>query len=356
MKIRKLILLGMAAVLLGACASSGKESTQAGSAQESAKDNTGENTNEQVKGGDYGFPSDATVTWIVPGKAGGGSDLAIRYYSEAMTRVLGIKNTVTNYDSNTIAHQTLASAKPDGETIMLATAALNIQYLTGNADVDPMKDLTLIAAMQDNGFAALCAPVNAPYDDFAQLIEYAKQHPGELNAGQPNSGNNTFQFGLIEKEMGVDFNAVEASSESDRLTNLAGGFIDLGFAGIKNAQEYEKAGKLKVIATMAADGKVIADFDAGLADNYRTMQEQGFEKCYWNVAHYVYAPAGMDEAQVKKMNAAMKLLYEDKTCNEGIAELGQIPEWHDLEESVKIRDKEYETEMQVAEFLGILAK
>lgn len=299
----------------------------------------------------YGFPK-GTITWVVAGKAGGGSDLATRYLSEAMTKDLGITNTVTNYDSNTVGHQMVANAQADGSTIMLATGALNIQWITGNADVNPKTDLTLIAALDDNGFTALCAPVSAPFDTFDEMLTYAKENPGKLNAGMPSSGNNTFQFGKLQKEEGVQFNAVEASSESDRLTNLAGGFIDLGFVGIGNAQEYEKAGKLKVLGTMAGDGLTIADYDASLSDNYKTLQEQGHQELYWNVKHYVYGPAGMDQDQVKKINAAMSVLESDADCNEGLRSVGHVPEWHNVEDSVAIRDAEYAAEVEVGEFLG----
>ena len=299
----------------------------------------------------YGFP-EGTITWVVPGKAGGGSDLATRYLSEAMTKELGITNTVTNYDSNTVGHQTVANAKPDGSTIMLATGALNIQWITGNAEVNPKTDLTLIAALDDNGFSALCAPVNAPFNTFDEMIEYAKQNPGKLNAGMPSSGNNTFQFGKLQQSEGIQLNAVEASSESDRLTNLAGGFIDLGFVGIGNAQEYEKAGKLKVLGTMAGDGLVIADYDASLGDQYKTLQEQGHQDLFWNVKHYVYGPAGMDAAQVEKINAAMSVLESNADCNAGLRSVGHIPEWHNVEDSIAIRDAEYASEVAVGEFLG----
>ncbi len=299
----------------------------------------------------YGFPS-GTITWVVAGKAGGGSDLATRYLSEAMTKDLGITNTVTNYDSNTVGHQMVANAQADGSTIMLATGALNIQWITGNADVNPKTDLTLIAALDDNGFTALCAPVNAPFDTFDEMIAYAKENPGKLNAGMPSSGNNTFQFGKLQQEEGIQLNAVEASSESDRLTNLAGGFIDLGFVGIGNAQEYEKAGKLKVLGTMAGDGLTIADYDASLSDNYKTLQEQGHQELYWNVKHYVYGPAGMDQDQVKKINAAMSVLESNADCNEGLRSVGHVPEWHNVEDSVAIRDAEYAAEVEVGEFLG----
>ena len=299
----------------------------------------------------YGFPK-GTITWVVAGKAGGGSDLATRYLSEAMTKELGITNTVTNFDSNTVGHQNVANAQPDGSTIMLATGALNIQWITGNADVNPKTDLTLIAALDDNGFTALCAPVNAPYNTFDEMIEYAKQNPGKLNAGMPSSGNNTFQFGKLQQAEDIQLNAVEASSESDRLTNLAGGFIDLGFVGIGNAQEYEKAGKLKVLGTMAGDGIVIADYDASLGDQYKTLQEQGHQDLFWNVKHYVYGPAGMDEAQVQKINAAMSVLESNAACNAGLRSIGHVPEWHNVEDSIAIRDAEYAAEVAVGEFLG----
>ncbi len=309
---------------------------------------------EGAKADNWGFPS-GTVTWVVPGKAGGGSDLAIRYLSEAMTKDLGITNTVTNYDSNTVGHQTVANASPDGSTITMATAALNVQWVTGNSEVNPKKDLTLIAALDDNGFSALCAPKNAPFDTFSEMIEYAKANPGKLNAGMPSSGNNTFQFGKIQKSTGVEFNSVEASSESDRLTNLAGGFIDLGFVGLGNAQEYEAAGKLKVLATIAGDGLKIEDYpsETPLGDNYKTMQEQGFTDLFWNVKHYVYGPAGMDAAKVQEINTAMSVLQQNADCHEGLVSVGHIPEWHNVEDSVKIRDAEYDSVVEIAEYLNM---
>lgn len=303
---------------------------------------------------DYGFP-DTTITWVVPGKAGGGSDLAIRYLAESMTRNLGIVTTVSNYDSNTIGHQTCANSKNDGSNIMLATAALSIQYITGSTDLNPQEDLTLIACLQDNGYSALAVPANAPYDTFEEFITYAKENLGQVNAGQSSSGNNRFQFGLIMEECGVELNPVECAAESDRLTNLAGGFIDIGFVGVKNAYEYEQAGKLKVIGTMADDGRVIADLDNTLAENYKTLQEQGFNNCYWGVHHYVMGPAGMDQVQIEKINAALKLVIEDELCSSGIAALGQVPEWYNVEQSREILNKEFERLVNVAQSLGIYA-
>ena len=300
---------------------------------------------------DIGFPEKETITLVVPGKAGGGSDLAIRYYAQALTDLYGLKTTVTNYDSNTIGHQTVKNAKPDGTTITLATGALNIQYITGNSDIDPVNDFTLIAAMQDNGYSALAVPTSAPYDDFAGFVEYAKAHPGELNVGMPAAGANTFLFGQLTSTLGIELNPVEMSSESDRLTNLAGGFIDIGVVGVGHGVEYETAGKLKVIGTVASDGVTIAGYPEELPDNYKTIQEQGFKDCYFGVGHYLLGPAGMDPDMVAKMNAAMEAVYE--ATKEDIAKIGNIPGWHNLEESQAIRQAEYEQTVEIAKAIDL---
>lgn len=303
-----------------------------------------------------GFPKDETITLVVPGKAGGGSDLGIRYYSEGLNRLYGLKTTVTNYDSNTVGHQTVAASKPDGTTLTIATSALNIQYITGNAEVSPIDDFTLIACLQDNGFSTLAVPADAPYDDFAGFVEYAKAHPGELNAGMPAAGANTFLFGMLTGTTGIELNSVECASESDRLTNLAGGFIDIGVVGVGNALEYEKAGKLKVIGTVSSDGTVIAQYPEELPENYKTLQEQGFDDCVLSVYHYLLGPAGMDEAMVSQMNAAMQAVVEDETVNGGIASIGNIPGWHNLSESKEIRDNEYAQFVQIAKELGMFVQ
>lgn len=359
--IYRILLSGVAAVAvmgMTACGSKTETAaTTAAQAETKAEAAAGETTAAaEAAADDIGFPKGETITLVVPGKAGGGSDLGIRYYSEGLNRIYGLKTTVTNYDSNTVGHQTVASAKPDGTTLTVATSALNIQYITGNAEVNPLKDFTVIACLQDNGFSTLAVPADAPYDDFAGFVEYAKAHPGELNAGMPAAGANTFLFGKLTAATGIELNSVECASESDRLTNLAGGFIDIGVVGVGNALEYEKAGKLKVIGTVSSDGTTISEYPEELPDNYKTLQEQGFDNCTMSVFHYLLGPAGMDETMVKNMNAAMKAVVEDETVNAGIASIGNIPGWHDLEESRKIQEEEFAQDVEIAKNLDMFVQ
>ena len=301
-----------------------------------------------------GFNTDQVLTFVIPGSTGGGTDLATRTMGEGLQRLYGLK---INYQQmkNTIGHTTVMNAAADGNTIMLATAALLTQYVTGNSEVNPLEDLTLIACLDDNGYSVLAVPVDAPFNTFAEFVEYAKANPGKINAGMPAAGSNTFLFGKLESVLGIELNHVECASESDRLTNIAGGFIDIGVVSLGNAQSYEKAGKLKVIGTVAGDGVTIADSGVELGDNYKTLQEQGYSDCYVLCMHYIYGPKGMSEEQVEKLNASFKQVIEDPTVNEGLRKIGHIPLWHDLEESKKIQMEEYETTVETAKFLGLYA-
>ena len=301
-----------------------------------------------------GFNTDQVLTFVIPGSTGGGTDLATRTMGEGLQRLFGLK---INYQQmkNTIGHTTVKNAAADGNTIMLATAALLTQYVTGNSEVNPLEDLTLIACLDDNGYSVLAVPVDAPFNTFAEFVEYAKANPGKINAGMPAAGSNTFLFGKLESVLGIELNHVECASESDRLTNIAGGFIDIGVVSLGNAQSYEKAGKLKVIGTVAGNGVTIADSGVALGDNYKTLQEQGYDDCYVLCMHYIYGPKGMNEEQVKRMNASFKAIIEDATVNEGLRKIGHIPLWHDLEESKKIQMEEYNTTVETAKFLGLYA-
>ena len=301
-----------------------------------------------------GFNTDQVLTFVIPGSTGGGTDLATRTMGEGLQRLYGLK---INYQQmkNTIGHTTVMNAAADGNTIMLATAALLTQYVTGNSEVNPLEDLTLIACLDDNGYSVLAVPVDAPFNTFAEFVEYAKANPGKINAGMPAAGSNTFLFGKLESVLGIELNHVECASESDRLTNIAGGFIDIGVVSLGNAQSYEKAGKLKVIGTVAGNGVTIADSGVALGDNYKTLQEQGYSDCYVLCMHYIYGPKGMNEEQVKRMNASFKAIIEDATVNEGLRKIGHIPLWHDLEESKAIQMEEYNTTVETAKFLGLYA-
>lgn len=291
---------------------------------------------------------------LVPGKAGGGSDLTTRALATNWQTITpGLKIAVENFDNTAVCYQTIKGEKPDGETLSLAHSGLITQYLTGSLDVNPEEDLTLIAALGNNGLRALAVPADAPYDTLDEFIAYAQANPGAIKAGMAPNGTNHFLLGKMEEALDIEFTYVEAANEADRLTGLAGGFLDFGAIGLSSAIEYEEAGKIKVIATVGTEGSNSEDFYPGRPDNYKTIEEQGYD-CAIGTNYYLFGPAGMDSQMVEEMNASLQPLGDEGSsyCEE-MEKLGQIGEWHNVEESQQILAAEMDDMTQIAKDIGV---
>ncbi|MFV0576184.1 MAG: tripartite tricarboxylate transporter substrate-binding protein [Vibrio sp.] len=298
--------------------------------------------------------TDDAVTLYIPGKPGGGSDLTTRFLSNGWTALTGVTFSAKNFDSTVASFTQLSNRKPNGTELSETHSAIFTQYVTGASDVDPLNDVTLIANMGNNGLRAIAARKDAPYNTFEELVAYMKEHPGEVKAGISPNGTTQFTLGKLEHSLDIKFKYVEASQETDRLTNLAGGFIDIGTVSLSNGEEYEKAGKLKVLGTVGANGAKIADFMASAPDNYKTLQQMGYDDCYAVTNYYVIGPKGMDAALVEKINASLKgLANKDNPYYTGMEGMGQVAEWHSVEDSKAIYNDEYKDMEAVAKSLGI---
>lgn len=320
-----------------------------------AQKNTGSNTKDVENVSDDSLKwTNNSVHILIPGTPGGGSDLTTRYLTQSWNKINGINFQPVNFDTTVACFKSLVSKKPDGLNLAMVHSALITQYVTGATDIHPLEDVTLIANIGNNGLRALAVPVDAPYDTFEEFLAYIKENPGKVKAGISPNGTTQFLMGTLENKLDIKFNYVEASAETDRLTNLAGGFIDIGSISLANGLEYEKAGKLKVIATVGANGAKIADFESNAPENYRTIQEMGYENVYAVTNYYIIGPAGMDEEQVKVISESLKgIVEEGSPYVDGMKEMGQVPEWYGIEESKAILEDELNTLTDVAKSLSI---
>ncbi len=297
---------------------------------------------------------DENITLQVPGKSGGGSDLTTRLISTAWQENEGIVTSIENYDNTAVCYQTIKNAKPDGETLSLAHSGLITQYLTGSLDVKPETHLSLIGYFGNNGIVAFCAREDAPYDTMDEFVEYAKANPGEVKAGYSPNGTTHFRYGKIESYFDIDLNYVEASNESDRLTNLAGGFNDVGTISLATAIEYEKAGKIKILGTIGAPGSSINNFVDDAQENWQTFEEMGYDGLTFSTNYYVFGPKGMDDAMVESMNQSLKTITEDgSSYMTGMYDMGQIGDYATIDESKQILADEMVDLTAVAKDIGV---
>lgn len=141
--------------------------------------------------GAQGFPA-RPVRLVVPYSAGGGTDALARVVAHAMGAKLGQQLVVENISGagGNIATQTVASAPPDGYTMLMANQgpiAVN-PHLFKNLKVDPLQAfsaVTLIAAAP----LLVVVPAKSEFTTIEQLIKYAKDNPGKLTYGSAGNGS-----------------------------------------------------------------------------------------------------------------------------------------------------------------------
>jgi tripartite-type tricarboxylate transporter receptor subunit TctC len=124
-----------------------------------------------------GYPQ-KTVTMVVPLAAGPGMDVLVRLYADKLQERLGKPVVIENKPGAALmlAASTVASAPPDGHTLLVSTStvmAINpVLYKKVNYDVQ--KDFTPISFYVKSPFI-LVVNNDLPVKTVPELIKYAKE-------------------------------------------------------------------------------------------------------------------------------------------------------------------------------------
>src|SRR5690606_28510509 len=125
------------------------------------------------------------VTIIVPYNPGGSTDAGARLIGQSLTEQLGQPFVVENKPgaSGVIGTDYVAKSNPDGQTILVHTSAIGIHAaFNPNLSYDTKQDLRPVSIIAGGPFVLVANP-SLPADTVQELVDYAKEHPGELNFG-----------------------------------------------------------------------------------------------------------------------------------------------------------------------------
>src|SRR3954464_9838024 len=139
----------------------------------------------------HAWPS-RPITLVVPFPPGPALDLVARQVGGKIAVPLGQTVVIENRTgaNGAIGSNGVARSAPDGYTLLAATAGTHVTavHLMKSLPYDPIKDFTpIIAAVEP----VTCLAVNAalPVNSVAELVDYAKRHPGELSFGSSGVGS-----------------------------------------------------------------------------------------------------------------------------------------------------------------------
>jgi len=136
---------------------------------------------------------------------------------------------------------------------------------------------------------------NVPATTLAELIGYARAHPGRLTYGSGGSGS-TSSLGaeLLKAMAGVDMVHVPYRGSAPSISALVSGEIDIMFADLSLLAPHAKAGTLRLIAAAGARR-------ASVAPELPTVAEQGLPGFAIEPWYGVVVPAGTPPDIVAKL-------------------------------------------------------
>jgi tripartite-type tricarboxylate transporter receptor subunit TctC len=266
------------------------------------------------------------VSIVVGYPPGATSDLLARTVGDPLATALGQPVVIDNRPGagGNVGAAYVARAPADGYTLMVGTDAMltsNV-YLYKNTPFDPAKDFAPITNAGEN---IICLAVNAelPIRSVAELIAYARAHPGKLSFGTPGTASPHHLSGeLLRQKAGIDIQHVPYKGGGPAVNDLLGGHIGLGFLSLSSAVPQVSTGKIRIIA-------VVEKSRYGGLPDVPTIAETvpGVEMSSWLG---FFAPAGTPEPIVTRLHDEMVRILKtdavkDKLGNLGFTVTGSTP-------------------------------
>lgn len=204
-------------------------------------------------GNDGTFPK-ADLQGYIQWGAGGGTDNVARSLTPLVENHLGKSIVLQNKAGATgaIATQYVYDKKPDGYTLLYGAenpqlyGVMEISNLSYN-DFEPIivigRETAVVVVNEDS-----------KYNTIQELINDAKDNPGEINLGTTGPGGLPFVVAsLIKTASDVEFNQIPFDGDGPVVTALLGKHVDVTITKLSAAGELLKAGKVKILASISND-------------------------------------------------------------------------------------------------------
>ncbi|HEV7266352.1 MAG TPA: tripartite tricarboxylate transporter substrate binding protein [Falsiroseomonas sp.] len=263
-----------------------------------------------------------TIRMVVPFPPGGASDVIGRIVAEQMRDRLGMPVVVDNRAgaSGNIGADIVAKARPDGLTLLLASASTHgiNPTLMASMPFDSRRDFTPVSLVVMVP-TILVVTASLPVRNVDELIAHARANPGKLNYGSVGNGTTQHLAGVMLRERtGVDMVHVPYRGQNLLIPELTTGQIHLVFNNIAAVRAGIEAGQLRALAVALPERwptlpNVPTFAEAGLRD---------FQVSSWLA---LLGPAGMAAGTAESYAAAVRAAVADRDVRARLIQAGGLP-------------------------------
>ncbi|MBV8108514.1 MAG: tripartite tricarboxylate transporter substrate binding protein [Hyphomicrobiales bacterium] len=250
----------------------------------------------------------------MPFAPGGITDVLGRALGQRLSEAWGQHVVIENKPgggTGQVGTEYVARSAPDGYMLLVTADATFVTspHIYGKLPYDPINDFVPITGLGISPQALVVHP-SLPVRTLGDIVNFAKQRPGELNYGTFGIGSSGhLNIVLLEGMTGARFTAVHYRGAAPAITDLIGGHIQMIIVSIGLVAQPWQAGALKVLGFGSTER--IAQYP-----DVPTLAESGlpgYEAGSW---YGLAAPKGTPQDIVVKLNAQTQRIFGEPSFRE----------------------------------------
>jgi len=267
------------------------------------------------------FPN-RPITLVVPFAPGGATDVVARLLAQAVAKPLGQPVLVDNKPgaAGAVGAGFVAKSASDGYTLCLCGGGpmVILALLDPKLPYVPTRDLAPVILSHLVDYVVV-VNASAPYPSLAALVAAAKAQPGKVSYGSTGAGGPAhLGMALFQRAAGAEFLHIPYKGESNVVTDLLAGQIDIGLLSVQAASPLIAAGKVRALAVWPATrSKALPQVP--------TVAEQGYPGYEAGTFVGINVASGTPPAVIEKLHAAFDAALQSAAVRDKLQELGFTP-------------------------------
>jgi tripartite-type tricarboxylate transporter receptor subunit TctC len=260
------------------------------------------------------------VRMLVGFTPGGGVDIMARLVAARLTERWGKAVVVENRAgaAGNIATEFVSKSAPDGHTLLMAFSShASNAALYPSLPFDIMRDFASITLVATAPVVVIATPA-APAKTLAELIDYARAHPGAIKFASSGVGTPVHLAGELMMQLtGARLTHVPYKGIAPAMTAMLGGETEITYAAVLSANQHIRSGRLKALA-LASSARY-----SGLPDVPTAAEAglPGFEIDYW---YALLGPAGLPAGVIQQVQRDTAAIVNAPATKASLLEQGSI--------------------------------
>lgn len=285
-------------------------------------------------GGSQSNYPNGPVQIVLPAKPGGDVDSSGRLFAKDLEKYLGATVVPVNVDGGggNLAMKQIMDGDADGQQVINYFSYANA-VLGGKLEY-AWDDIVPVACYAKNDTQILVVSKDAPYSNAQELVDYMKEHPGEVSFAVTLGSPSHYHAVAFEQASGTTFKKVDIGSGSDKVVAMLSGEVDVVSSTVGIMKDYIASGDAKVIGSLASER---SDF----APDIPTLNEQGVDigDVGFAVHYTVWVKKDTPQDIIDSLASAIEQMVNDEEYQKDCENLQFTPLYMD-----PTKVAEYETE------------